>query len=227
MRYWKYAAFIALIVVQSAMYARAQDQNPPPPPAPEAATTTPPAPPGMRPGPMLFNGGDYGPGGLGGGRRFNLMFRPRMVKATFLGIAVAPADPTLRAQLKLPDGTGLAVINVDNDGPAKDVVQEHDVLIKLDDQLLINAEQLVVLVRMHKPGDTIALTVIRQAQPTTVSVKLVEHEVPELPSITQMRPPPFPGAMQFGPGERGQGPESPQSDDSDVRLIAPDEPGGP
>src|SRR5690349_9207382 len=52
------------------------------------------------------------------------------VKATSLGVETVAADETLRAQLKLPDGVGLAVKHVD--GPAKDAgVQQHDVLYKL------------------------------------------------------------------------------------------------
>ena len=82
------------------------------------------------------------------------------------------ADETLRAQLKLPAGVGLAVKHVE--GPAKDAgVQQHDVLYKLNDQLLINTEQLVVLVRNFKPGDKVELTVIRQAQPVQLSATLV------------------------------------------------------
>jgi hypothetical protein len=101
------------------------------------------------------------------------------VKQTYLGVETAKADDTLRAQLKLPAGVGLEVKHVE--GPAKDAgVQQHDVLYKLNDQLLINTEQLVVLIRNFKPGEKIELTVIRQAQPVQVSATLVEKEVETL-----------------------------------------------
>jgi S1-C subfamily serine protease len=105
------------------------------------------------------------------------------VKATYLGVETVAADDTLRAQLKLPDGVGLAVKHVE--GPAKDAgVQQHDVLYKLNDQLLINTAQLVVLVRTFKPGDKVELTVIRQAQPVQLSATLVEKEVETLNANT-------------------------------------------
>jgi S1-C subfamily serine protease len=98
-------------------------------------------------------------------------------------VETVAADDTLRAQLKLPDGVGLAVKHVE--GPAKDAgVQQHDVLYKLNDQLLINTAQLVVLVRTFKPGDKVELTVIRQAQPVQLSATLVEKEVETLNANT-------------------------------------------
>jgi|GEM_PF-4586275 len=111
-----------------------------------------------------------------------VFFKRKLVKASYVGIEVTRADATLRAQLKLPGGMGLAVQSVDDKGPSSGAVQEHDVLYKLDDQLLVNSEQFAVIVRSHKPGDKVTLTVIREAQPLTVTVTLVEKEVPELSS---------------------------------------------
>lgn len=96
---------------------------------------------------------------------------------TYLGIGVEAPDETLRAQLSLPPGAGLVINFVDENGPAKSAVQLHDVLQKLDDQLLINGEQLVALVRMHKPGDTVSLTLLRRAKPVTVEVELGRRKV--------------------------------------------------
>ena len=60
------------------------------------------------------------------------------VKASYMGVGVDVPNDTVRAQLKLPEGSGLVVNYVDADGPAKDLIRQHDVLQKLDDQLLIN-----------------------------------------------------------------------------------------
>jgi hypothetical protein len=109
-------------------------------------------------------------------------FQPKTVKSAYLGIGVDKPDPTLRAQLKLPEGAGLVVNFVEEAGPSKDAVRVHDVLQKLDDQVLINGDQLVTLVRMRKPGDTLRLTVIREAAPVTVEVKLAEKDLPPLQS---------------------------------------------
>jgi hypothetical protein len=102
------------------------------------------------------------------------------VKAAYMGVGVDVPNDTVRAQLKLPEGSGLVVNYVDADGPAKDLIHQHDVLQKLDDQLLINGAQLVTLVRMHKPGETLQMTVIREAKPVTVPIKLTEKEVAPL-----------------------------------------------
>ena len=106
----------------------------------------------------------------------------RTVKAPYLGVGVTTPDVILRAQLKLPDGAGLVVNFVDESGPSKEAVKVHDVLQKLDDQVLVNSDQLVTLVRMRKAGETVKLTVIREAKPVTVEVKLGEKDLPPLQS---------------------------------------------
>ena len=98
-------------------------------------------------------------------------------KATFMGIGVDTPTETLRSQLKLAEGTGLVVNYIDDKGPSKDLIHKHDVLRKIDDQLMINGEQLQVLVRMHKPGDTIHATVIRESKAMVIEIKLAEKEI--------------------------------------------------
>src|SRR5687767_13080737 len=71
------------------------------------------------------------------------------VKAAFLGVGVEKPSETLRAQLGLQEGVGLVVNLVEENSPAKGAgIRQHDVLHKLDDQLLVNEEQLVTLVRL-------------------------------------------------------------------------------
>lgn len=112
-------------------------------------------------------------------------------KLIFLGVEVGPVDPALRAQFELPEGTGLMVQEVVPGSPAAQAgLKKYDVLQKLDDQLLINAEQLAVLVRTHKAGDSVALSVIHGGKSDTVSPKLIETEAP---------------AMQGGEFRGGQG----------------------
>jgi hypothetical protein len=98
---------------------------------------------------------------------------PKTEKVTYLGVTAKPVDDTLRAQLNLPDGVGLTVMTVDHKGPAADI-QPNDVLQKLDDQLLIDAHQLVTLIHLHKAGDKVTLTVIRSAKPMVVTIQLGE-----------------------------------------------------
>lgn len=111
------------------------------------------------------------------GSALRATFAAKRTKAAYLGVGVEPPGDVLRSQLRLPDGAGLVVNHVDPDGPAKDVLKPHDVLQRLADQILVNPEQLVTLVRMRKPGETVPLTLLRQAKEVTVEVKVGEREV--------------------------------------------------
>ncbi|MDI1320524.1 MAG: PDZ domain-containing protein [bacterium] len=101
-------------------------------------------------------------------------------KVTYLGVETAPVNRTLSAQLGLPRDTGLIVTNVLEKSPAAEVLKEDDVLIRLDDQLLVNTQQLGVLVRGKKDGDEIKLTLMRGGKELTVKAKLTVHEVPRM-----------------------------------------------
>lgn len=100
--------------------------------------------------------------------------------ATWLGVDTAPVSATLASQLNLAEGSGLVVSHVVKDSPAESALKTHDILLKLDDQILIETRQLAVLVRQHKDGDEVTLTYLRGGKETTAKVKLAKHEVPKL-----------------------------------------------
>ncbi len=109
-------------------------------------------------------------------------------KAAFLGVATSPASATLRAQLSISRGMGLVVDLVERDSPADAAgIQVHDILQKFDDQILVNAQQLAVLVRSKKPGDEIKLSLLRGGKTQTVTAKLVEKEVTVLEELDEPR----------------------------------------
>src|SRR5258706_1117754 len=60
-------------------------------------------------------------------------------------------------------------------------VKQHDILLKFNDQLLTNPEQLRALVRMKMLSDDVKLSIIRQGQPTSVNIELGEKEMPVEP----------------------------------------------
>ena len=93
-------------------------------------------------------------------------------KVTYLGVATVPLNPVAAYQLDLPEGVGLAIVQVADDGVVKDKLVPNDVLHKLDDQILTSPEQLAVLVRGHKSGDAIKLTVFRKGKAETLKVQL-------------------------------------------------------
>lgn len=133
--------------------------------------------------------------------------RREMEKVTFLGVEVSVVPPALGAQLSLDAGTGLVVGHVAPRSPAAGVLQEHDILLKLDDQILIEARQLAVLVRNRKEGDEVTLTYLRAGQKATARVKLGVHEVPKFGVWTrQPAPPAGSWAIEPGAGLRSMAP---------------------
>ena len=100
------------------------------------------------------------------------------VKSAFLGVGVEKPSETLRVQLGLADGVGLVVNFVEENSPARAAgLRQHDVIERLDDQLLVNEEQLVTLVRLRKSGEGVTLAVLRGGKPVKVTVQLGEKEV--------------------------------------------------
>lgn len=95
---------------------------------------------------------------------------------TFLGIETTRVPAVLTEQLGLPKGIGLVVQRVVEGAPAAGVLKKHDVLTKLDDQLLISAEQLGVLVRSKAKGAKVTLTLVRAGKEQTVEVELGERQ---------------------------------------------------
>lgn len=174
------------------------------------------------------------------------------VKMTYLGVATMPAGETLTEQLKLPKGAGLVVDFVEPDSPAAAAgIRKHDILLKLDDQILLNTEQLASLVRMHKPKDKVAVTLVREGKEQKIAAELAETErlmspriSPNmerfaLPSMDQMqpmldalrnrvgggmvRPPqPMPSSTSFADEEHGL---TVTTDNNGRRLLAKDKDG--
>jgi hypothetical protein len=134
-------------------------------------------------------------GGDGNVFRFNVGGEVKTEKAAWLGVSTSRVPPALRQHLKLKNkGVGLVVESVEPESPADQAgLEQFDILEKLDDQWIVNSEQFSVIVRMHKPGEEVTLSLIREGQPTTVKAKLAEKELPVL------------GAANFGLFDGGQG----------------------
>lgn len=106
-----------------------------------------------------------------------------METVTFLGIVTGPVTPTLASQLGLGEGLGLVVSQVEPGSPAAGTLKQDDILLKLDDQILIEGRQLLVLVRGHKEGDEVTLTYMRGGKQATAKVKLAKHDVPKISAM--------------------------------------------
>jgi len=122
-------------------------------------------------------------------------------KAAYLGVATSPVGPALGHQLGLPKGVGLVIDYVDPDSPAQGKLEPHDVLHKLNDQILVSHQQLAVLVRSQQPGQEVQLSIIRGGAASTLKTRLAEKALPPLSPEAWHLPP-----IQFRPPMQGHEP---------------------
>lgn len=135
------------------------------------------------------------PGDAKGGASSNEVKKVEMEKVTYLGVVTTPVSETLARHVGLPAGVGLVVDYVDPESPAKGALEVHDIVHKLDDQILVNHPQLAVLVRGKKAGDKVKLAVYRAGQSKEVTVTLGQKDVPKGGAGRGD----FPGDMRIGP----------------------------
>lgn len=97
-------------------------------------------------------------------------------KVTWLGVTAEETDDVVRSQLPIESGAGLTIHGVTPDSPAaKAGLLKHDILIRLNDQLLMEPRQLSKLVQAKKPGDRVKLTYLRKGKEVKTEVTLDEH----------------------------------------------------
>jgi len=84
------------------------------------------------------------------------------VSGAGLGITLSRATVVLRQQLALKRGAGLVVDQVASGSPAQAAgFLQHDVLVRLDDQLLVLPQQFDALLEAAEPDDPLECTVLR------------------------------------------------------------------
>ena len=105
--------------------------------------------------------------------------QPEMKPTAYIGVMTRGVPPEVRAQTGLAEGFGLLVEEVMPDSPAQKAgLQQHDVLILLGDQKLINQEQLSTLVRAEKKDTDLAFTIKRSGAEQKVTIKVGERLMP-------------------------------------------------
>src|SRR4051794_40813857 len=169
----------------SAALAQSSPDQPahPPPPAPRAVQVTPhgvqvqvaPAPSPDAPAQPPATPDDERRRAI---ELYRAQFGGQLTKAPYLGVSTSAVPGALRQHLGLAEGVGLVVDFVEPDSPAQKAgLKQYDILTKFDDQILVNAQQLAVVVRTHKGGEEVKLALIRGGKEQTLKTKLVEKEV--------------------------------------------------
>jgi hypothetical protein len=67
---------------------------------------------------------------------------------------------------------------VDPKGPSMGILAEDDILVRLDDQVLVNPEQFRALIGMSKPGDVVTIVAVREDEVIKVNLKLGSRNAP-------------------------------------------------
>lgn len=115
----------------------------------------------------------------------------RPTTCSYVGLLTVDAPPALEAQNNLPPGLGVVVQAVDEASPAaKAGLAVHDIVTRMDDQLVINPPQFSVLVRLHRPGQTVNLEVLRHGKTLTLPVQLAERVLTAADEVSGLRLPP-------------------------------------
>lgn len=110
-------------------------------------------------------------------------------QVAYAGLNVGPRAEGATADV--PAGVGIEVGFIDPKGPSVGKIEEGDILTRLDDQVLFNADQFRALVRTRKPGDKVKVTLLRQCEPQVVELTLGARAT-EKSAVRSVRP----GAMQ-------------------------------
>jgi hypothetical protein len=95
--------------------------------------------------------------------------KPAVTGVAYAGLNVGPRD---EAVASVPAGVGIVVGFIDPKGPSVGKIEEGDILTRLDDQVLFNADQFRALVRTRQPGDKVRLTLQRGPEPMVVELTL-------------------------------------------------------
>lgn len=116
---------------------------------------------------------------------------------TYMGVVIESVPSVLRDYVDLPKGVGLLLPRIAKDGPAEKAgLVDNDILVKFDNQLVINYNQLSALLELKGVGATVPVTILRKGEEMTFELTLEERtrkgvhfihpdapEAPEVPSV--------------------------------------------
>ncbi len=116
----------------------------------------------------------------------------------WLGVATAPVDEVVAAQLDLPEGIGAAVKMVIPDSPAETAgIRKHDIVFEIAGEPVKSPEHLGELIRKKSTGDSVELAVIQRGEKKSLNLTLASRP-PHLQDEPKANPKPFGNRIDLG-----------------------------
>ena len=98
---------------------------------------------------------------------------PESPATAFLGVVTSDVPEMLAEHLDLKEDEGIIVRSLMPDGPAaKAGLAVHDVITRVDDQLIHSTADISKCVGAHKPGDKVSIEIIHKGKPSKSEVTL-------------------------------------------------------
>jgi hypothetical protein len=103
-------------------------------------------------------------------------------KLAYLGVYTSELKQSVSHQLDLPPNLYLCVEQVAEGSPAQKAgIQKFDILLKLNDQILVNPDQLKYLVHSKNPDERLEMTLVRKGKKKKIVVILGEIKLKDIP----------------------------------------------
>ncbi len=110
-------------------------------------------------------------------KRFDAWNGSENESSLFMGVVTESVPDVLRDYIDLPEGVGILLSHIVPGGPAdKAGLKENDILVRFDDQLIVNMEQLSTLIDLAGADAEVSVEVIRKGQQKNFSLQLETKE---------------------------------------------------
>jgi len=106
----------------------------------------------------------------------NQLVQKGTVSHPYLGVSAVPITPDIQQQLGLHQSSGALVQEVAAGSPAQTAgIQPGDVIVAVDGKAVRIPEDLIAILRSHKPGDAVQIMLVRDGTQQTVTATLADR----------------------------------------------------
>lgn len=110
------------------------------------------------------------------------------VKRPRIGVSIMDVVAEDAEAYGLPSVSGVLVQDVPEDGPAYGVLQDEDVIVRLDGEPVGYVSELQAKIAERHPGEMVDLTVYRDGEPVDLEIRLGEAPINDVPTVVADRP---------------------------------------